>query len=30
MNLKGCVLANAFEINNIPYFWKKGRIEKWK
>lgn len=24
------VLANAFEIRNIPYYWKKGRIEPWK
>jgi len=23
------VLANAFEINNIPYYWKKGVREKW-
>lgn len=23
------VLANAFIIHNIPYYWKKGRIEKW-
>ncbi|MBN8666305.1 MAG: DUF2071 domain-containing protein [Chitinophagales bacterium] len=23
------ILANAFEIKNIPYFWKKGKIEKW-
>ena len=22
-------LANAFIINNIPYHWKKGRIERW-
>jgi uncharacterized protein YqjF (DUF2071 family) len=22
-------LANAFIIHNIPYYWKKGRIEKW-
>ena len=24
------VLANAFIINDIPYHWKKGKIEKWK
>ena len=30
MNLKGAKLANAFVIHNIPYFWKKGKIEKWK
>ncbi len=29
MKLSGVVLANAFEINQIPYFWKKGRTEKW-
>ncbi|MCW3117944.1 MAG: hypothetical protein JWM28_2026 [Chitinophagaceae bacterium] len=22
-------LANAFIINNIPYYWKKGKKEKW-
>lgn len=30
MNLENAVLANAFEITNIPYYWKKGRVEKWK
>lgn len=29
LNLNGLVLANAFEITDIPYYWKKGRIEKW-
>jgi len=29
-DFKGMVLANAFVIENIPYYWKKGRIEKWK
>ncbi len=29
MNLEGIVLANAFIIENIPYYWKKGRSEKW-
>ncbi len=24
------VLANAFLIKNIPYYWKKGKIETWK
>jgi len=23
-------LANAFMIRNIPYYWKKGKLEKWK
>ena len=27
MNFKGITLANAFIINNIPYFWKKGKSE---
>ena len=30
LNLQNVVLGNAFEITNIPYYWKKGRIEKWK
>lgn len=30
LNLKEAKLANAFIIKNIPYYWKKGRIEKWK
>ncbi len=30
LQLKNAVLANAFIIKNIPYYWKKGRIEKWK
>lgn len=29
-NFKGLVLANAFIIENIPYYWKKGKIEIWK
>jgi len=27
LSLKGLVLANAFEINNVPYYWEKGKIE---
>ena len=23
-------LANAFVIRNIPYYWKKGKLEQWK
>lgn len=23
-------LSNAFIIENIPYYWKKGKIEQWK
>lgn len=30
LQLKGLVLANAFEIKNIPYYWKKGVLERWK
>lgn len=30
LNLNGAILANAFEISNIPYYWRKGKIEKWK
>lgn len=29
LHLKDMVLANAFEIKNIPYYWKKGKIETW-
>ncbi|MEO6233093.1 MAG: hypothetical protein ABJB11_05640 [Ferruginibacter sp.] len=29
LNLCGSQLANAFEIKKIPYYWKKGKIEKW-
>ncbi|HEX7845719.1 MAG TPA: hypothetical protein VF476_07925, partial [Chitinophagaceae bacterium] len=30
MKLGSIQLANAFVIENIPYYWKKGRIELWK
>ncbi len=30
LNLNNPVLANAFVIKNIPYYWKKGKIELWK
>ena len=30
LNFQNIVLANAFEIKNAPYYWKKGIIEKWK
>ena len=30
LQLKGAILANAFVIRNIPYMWKKGKIEAWK
>ena len=28
-NFSSAVLANAFIINDIPYYWKKGKIDKW-
>ncbi len=28
--LEKAILANAFIIENIPYYWKKGRIDLWK
>lgn len=30
IKLKNPVLANAFIIRDIPYQWKKGKIELWK
>jgi hypothetical protein len=30
MKLGDIKLANAFIIRNIPYYWKKGKVEKWK
>ena len=30
LQLEGVVLANAFVIHNIPYYWKKGRKDVWK
>jgi hypothetical protein len=29
LNLDHSILANAFIIENIPYYWKKGKKEKW-
>lgn len=29
MNLQNMVLANAFEITEVPYYWKKGRKDLW-
>ncbi len=29
MKLTDKKLANAFIIKNIPYYWKKGKIEQW-
>jgi uncharacterized protein YqjF (DUF2071 family) len=30
LQLKNPILANAFIIKNIPYYWKKGKKETWK
>jgi hypothetical protein len=30
LKLEEPLLANAFIIRNIPYYWKKGKIEQWK
>jgi hypothetical protein len=30
LNLENPLLANAFEIRNIPYYWKKGKIDPWQ
>lgn len=30
LKLSGAVLANAFVIEDVPYRWKKGRIERWR
>jgi uncharacterized protein YqjF (DUF2071 family) len=29
LRLQDAVLANAFEIKNVPYNWKKGKLESW-
>lgn len=30
LHLDGVRLANAFIIRDIPYCWKKGKLERWK
>ena len=30
LKLENPLLANAFIIKNIPYYWKKSKIEQWK
>ena len=30
LQLNDLVLANAFIIENIPYYWKKGRTDLWR
>ncbi|MEO1451462.1 MAG: DUF2071 domain-containing protein [Bacteroidota bacterium] len=27
---QGAKLASAFEVEQIPYFWRKGKLESWK
>ena len=29
LKLQNIQLASAFEITDIPYYWKKGRLEQW-
>src|SRR5262249_20190655 len=29
LKLNGAILANAFRIENVPYYWKKGKLEPW-
>lgn len=29
LKLHNAILANAFVIRNIPYYWKKGKLEQW-
>jgi hypothetical protein len=29
LGFKNKILANAFVVNNVSYFWKKGRNEIW-
>lgn len=30
LGIRNAVLANAFVIHNIPYYWKKGKKDLWK
>lgn len=30
LELESAKLANAFIIKNIPYYWKKGKVDLWK
>ena len=29
LKFKKVILASAFEITDVPYYWKRGKIEKW-
>lgn len=30
LGFKDICLANAFIIKNVPYYWKRGKIERWR
>jgi hypothetical protein len=30
LKLKSMQLANAFIVEDVPYYWKKGVVEKWQ
>ncbi|MEM7163159.1 MAG: DUF2071 domain-containing protein [Bacteroidota bacterium] len=30
LDLEQIILSSAFEVKNIPYYWEKGKMEKWK
>jgi len=30
LGLSQLVLANAFSLRDVPYYWKKGRTEQWR
>lgn len=30
LDLQTLTLANAFIVEDVPYYWKKGRIEQWR
>ncbi len=30
LNIKGIRLASAFLVERIPYYWKKGKTERWE
>jgi uncharacterized protein YqjF (DUF2071 family) len=30
LKIDDAILANAFIIENVPYYWKKGKVEQWK
>ena len=30
LDLQTLTLANAFIVEDVPYYWKKGRLEKWR